>query len=56
MIQLCGLWIRTDRNGNQYFAGEINSKVRVTILKNDFKQQDNHPDYYLNIDSTTPSR
>ena len=47
-IELGALWEKTDRNGNKYYSGSMNifphGQVNVTIFKNTYKQNDNHPD------------
>ena len=48
MVKLTGLWINTDKNGNQYFAGSL-SFARVSIFPNTYKKQPNEPDYFLYI-------
>ena len=50
MIQLCGLWLNTSKEGKSYFSGNIGN-ARIVIFKNTFKEEGSkEPDYKLYID------
>lgn len=48
LVEITGLWAKKDKDGNEYFTGNI-GKSSVIIFKNKGKKQDNHPDYRLYI-------
>jgi hypothetical protein len=47
MIKITGLWKATDKNGNTYIRGNFSNSTQVLIMKNNFKNSDNEPDYNL---------
>jgi hypothetical protein len=47
-IDLMGLYIHKDRNGNQYLAGNLNG-ARISIFKNKNKTSSKQPDYRVCI-------
>lgn len=48
MIQVCGLWKGTDRNGKTFLSGSLGN-VRVMIFLNTFKADEKHPDYRMYV-------
>ncbi len=48
MINLTGLWIKKDKNGNEYFQGKLNNAT-VWIFKNNHKENESQPDYNMSI-------
>lgn len=49
LIKLSGLWVSTDKNGNEYFSGGFSYGAKILIMKNTYKQKENDPDYNLFI-------
>ena len=45
-IRVCGLWKNVDKNGNEYFSGNIGD-IRVMIFPNRFKETEKQPDYIM---------
>ena len=47
------LWKKTDKNGKEYLAGNIDFGAlgvsAIMIFENSFKEKENQPDYILNI-------
>lgn len=44
------LWLNTLKAGNKYLQGTIDTKqgkIKITILKNNKKKEDKHPDYII---------
>ena len=52
LVKITGLWKKQDKNGNDFFVGSIGSAT-IMIFKNTNKENENHPDYILNV---TPQR
>ena len=52
-IRLMGMWENTDKRGNKYLSGNLNTNCRVTIFKNSFKQNEREPDYILYLSQRT---
>ena len=48
MLKLSGLWVNTDKNGKKYMVGYLGQQ-RVLIMKNNFKEEENQPDYNLYV-------
>lgn len=48
MIQVCGLWKGTDKNGKTFLSGSLGN-VRVMIFLNAFKADEKHPDYRMYV-------
>lgn len=48
MIQVCGLWKGTDKNGKTFLSGSLGN-VRVMIFLNTFKSDEKHPDYRMYV-------
>ena len=47
-MEKCGaLWIKKDRNGQEFYSGTING-ISVMIFKNKYKETAKHPDYIVN--------
>lgn len=40
------VWIKTSKAGNKFMSGVINDQ-KVVIFKNNYKEQENHPDYIV---------
>jgi hypothetical protein len=49
LIKLSGLWVNTDKNGNEYFSGGIGFGAKILVMKNTFKDKDSDPDFNLFI-------
>ncbi len=54
MTKMCGLWKKTDKNGNDMFTGKISEYVSVLIFKNKFKNKDSDPEYIMHF--TNPAK
>ena len=53
MIEVSGLWLNKDKNGNQYMSGSC-GKVKYLVMKNTFKTEgSNEPDYRLLVAENT---
>lgn len=48
LTKLTGIWLNKDKNGKVYMSGNLGG-ARVVILKNNFKEEDKHPDYNLYV-------
>lgn len=48
MVSLGGLWVNRDKNGEIYFSGYLGN-AKLLIFRNKKKEQDNQPDYYMNL-------
>ena len=46
MVKITGLWQNEDKKGNKYLSGSMGS-AKVLIFKNNYKEQDKHPDYIM---------
>jgi uncharacterized protein (DUF736 family) len=46
MINLCGLWKNTTKDGREYFSGNLGD-AKVLIFTNDKKGNDKAPDFRL---------
>ena len=49
MIQLCGLWKGTAKDGRSYLGGNLGFGARLLVFKNDRKTEDKQPDYNVVI-------
>lgn len=49
MIKLGGLWRNVDREGNEYFSGNLNTSSRLMIFRNGYKKAEKEPDFILYI-------
>ena len=47
LIRLAGLFECESAAGNRYFTGLLNGGVKLVMLKNNYKQADNEPDWNL---------
>lgn len=47
LINLCGLWKRTDKNNDEYFVGKLTYTTRLFIFKNKHGKSESAPDYYI---------
>ena len=49
------LWIKTAKNtGKKFMSGSIqidNKLIKISVFKNDRKQNDNHPDYNIIVNT-----
>jgi len=50
MLKLTGLWESKDKNGNLMLSGRLTYDTKAIVLKNNFKENDTDPDYFLYID------
>jgi len=44
------LWLNTSRAGKKYMSGVVEidgAKHKVVVFKNDYKEEDKHPDYKI---------
>lgn len=48
LIQITGLWLNEDKNGNPYFTGYMGN-AKLLIFKNQYKEEEKHPDYIMSI-------
>ena len=48
MINICGLWKSTSKDGKQYFSGNIGN-AKILIFPNDKRGNEKAPDYQLVI-------
>lgn len=48
MINVTGLWLNTDKNDQQYMAGNCGG-VRYWVFKNKHKEKEGDPDYLLKL-------
>ena len=46
LVKISGLWLNKDKNGNTYMSGNMGG-ARIVILKNTYKEKDEHPNYNL---------
>lgn len=46
-IRVTGLWKAKDKNGKTYLQGNLSPIVKVFVMQNGYKTEDNDPDYYL---------
>ena len=53
-ITLTGLWLKKTKAGETFMTGPLGKNVRVLIFKNDRKQSDQHPDYFLKLAPNQP--
>ena len=50
MEKLGALWLRESKKGTKYMAGVVEidgQKTDVLIFKNNYKEEDKHPDYLI---------
>jgi uncharacterized protein (DUF736 family) len=47
LIMLGGLWLNESQSGQTYMSGRLGLGGKVLIFKNQKKENDNEPDYYL---------
>ena len=48
LIRLGGLWLNTDKNGQQYMSGSFGT-ARLLMFRNSHKSGENDPDYVLYV-------
>lgn len=46
LLKVAALYRKTDKRGATYLAGSF-GMLRISVMKNGYKQNDNDPDYYL---------
>ena len=51
MLKITGLWKGKDKEGNWYLSGNLNYSTKIFVFANNYKKEDNHPDYLLYLDS-----
>jgi len=44
LVEIFALWKNTSKSGETYLSGKLGSS-RVLVLKNNYKENDNQPDY-----------
>lgn len=44
LVEIFALWKNTSKSGETYLSGRLGSS-RVLVLKNNYKENDNQPDY-----------
>ncbi|MBN1892319.1 MAG: hypothetical protein JW780_06010 [Clostridiales bacterium] len=49
MLKLTGLWEGKDKNANFLLSGKLTFSSKVLVLKNNFKEKDTDPDYFLYV-------
>lgn len=51
MIKVTGLWVKKDKEGNEFLSGSMGS-LRYFVMRNGFKETDgeNSPDFILYLD------
>lgn len=49
MLNICGLWVQKDKNGESMMQGNVNPYVKFFVFKNKNKRNEKDPDYYLKI-------
>jgi len=46
LVKATGLWTGKDKNGNPTLSGNLGG-ARVLIFKNNYKEEEKHPDYIM---------
>lgn len=44
MLKVTGLWKQKKKSGESFLAGNLGG-ARILVMKNQYKKEDNHPDY-----------
>ena len=47
LIRLTGLWVNFTKKGEKMLKGKLSPITQLLIMPNDFKRDQNDPDYYL---------
>lgn len=47
MLRVTGLWRKHSKGAGEYLAGNLNSRVRLVVFSNRYKESESSPDYYL---------
>jgi hypothetical protein len=50
-VQLGGLWVNKDSQGNSYLSGNFGGFARIRVVKSKFKENDSQPDYIIYVDN-----
>ena len=48
LIELTGLWLKESADGKKFFSGSF-GRSRLLIFRNNFKEDENQPDYILYV-------
>ena len=48
LIELTGLWLKESADGKKFFSGSL-GRSKLLIFKNNFKEDENQPDYILYV-------
>lgn len=48
LVNIGGLWVHKDKNGNPYFTGYLGN-AKLYIFKNTYKEEDKHPDFVMSV-------
>ena len=48
LIEFCGLWQKTDKNGRTFYTGKIRN-MDVLVLPNGNKLEEKHPDFIIHF-------
>ena len=47
ILNLCGLWKRTDKSGKEYLVGKLTMTTRLMVFTNQNKNKPTDPDYCI---------
>jgi hypothetical protein len=50
-VQLGGLWVNEDSNGNKYLGGNFGGFARIRVVKSKYKEKESEPDYIIYVDN-----
>ena len=57
-VDLGAIWKKKSKNGKEYLSGTINifpfGQIKVVGFVNEYKQNDNHPDFKLYYEPNVP--
>lgn len=48
LVKIGALWVGADKKGNPQLTGKMGD-ARLLVLKNNFKERDNQPDYVVYV-------
>ena len=54
MIEIAALWKNTSQKGEDYLSGNL-GRGRLLVLKNNYKDKENHPDYKVYLVENKPN-